>query len=639
MRDHAFELGLPPEPRLLSRPAAAGFIRERLFDLGLDGDRRLGDPGRAAVGLAEAFGRAKQAGVSPERYEAQALRPPRGGRQPGAALAAGASAAVEAAERHVALARAYAVVPAPAGGGRVHRLRRPGRAGRPTAGGPPGGPPGAARALPLRARRRVPGHGPGPAAAPPGARRATRQPDGRRRRRPGHLRLPGRGGRGRRSRPSSLAHGHHHHPPAQLPLAPADPGRRRPADRLQRPVRPARPRHAAPAARRPSAGAAAPRHLRGLRDRGGGSGLGRGYPCRPGDRRACRCGRWPSSCAATATRCPSSRRSTGRGWRRGPPAAAACSGGRNAVSCWHSCARPPTPPRPWTCTPSPRPSPTASAGRTSRRCSRWPAGAHRPLWEVLRELIAQPGIVRVAASTRTAVERLVGDIEAACEMAHRRPAPEVLYDHLKRSGRLARLARQPDGDVSVQAVVRLFTVIRDQAAVLPDPRLAFLVPHLDLLTDGPGDDPDDDGPLDAPDAVAVLTAHKAKGLEFSLVVVAGLAEGRFPVRGRAAAFALPPGARGRAARRGAAAGAARGGAAPGVRGHDAGPGRAHPHLVRAGPGRAGRPTVALPGRGARPPARPAPPGRRPGAGPRGPRHAAGRADRAVRPGRRPPRAS
>ena len=139
------------------------------------------------------------------------------------------------------------------------------------------------------------------------------------------------------------------------------------------------------------------------------------------------------------------------------------------------------------------------------------------------------------------MERLVGDLEAACELAHRRPAPEVLYDHLKRSGRLARLARQPDGDVSVQAVVRLFTVIRDQAAVLPDPRLAFLVPHLDLLTDGAGDDPDDDGPLDAPDAVAVLTAHKAKGLEFSVVVVAGLAEGRFPVRGRAAAFALPPG--------------------------------------------------------------------------------------------------
>ena len=110
---------------------------------------------------------------------------------------------------------------------------------------------------------------------------------------------------------------------------------------------------------------------------------------------------------------------------------------------------------------------------------------HRPLWDVLRELIAQPGIARVSAATRSAVERLVGDVEAACELAHRRPAQEVLYDHLKRSGRLARLARQPDGDASVQAVVRFFTLVRDQAAVLPDDRLAFLVPHLDLLADAP----------------------------------------------------------------------------------------------------------------------------------------------------------
>ena len=82
VRDHAFELGLPPEPRVLSRPAAAGFIRERLFELGLDGDRRLGDPGRAAVGLAEAFGRAKQAGIAPERYRGPGDGGPRRGPPP-----------------------------------------------------------------------------------------------------------------------------------------------------------------------------------------------------------------------------------------------------------------------------------------------------------------------------------------------------------------------------------------------------------------------------------------------------------------------------------------------------------------------------------------------------------------------------
>ena len=37
----------------------------------------------------------------------------------------------------------------------------------------------------------------------------------------------------------------------------------------------------------------------------------------------------------------------------------------------------------------------------------------------------------------------------------------------------------------------------------------------------------------------MLTVHKAKGLEFATVFVAGLADGRFPGRGRREAIQLP----------------------------------------------------------------------------------------------------
>ena len=536
VRDHAFELGLPPEPRLLSRPAAAGFIRERLFDLGLDGDRRLGDPGRAAVGLAEAFGRAKQAGLSPERYEAQALRLLDEARHLAESGAEDPAEAIEAAERHMALARAY---------GAYERLLV--AAGCIDFGDQVG-----------LAVRLLEDH--------PAVRQALR---GRYRfvlvdefqdTDPAQLRLleslvgprgnltvvgdddqaiygfrgavEGTAQAARRAWPAAttvtLRRNYRSRRPILVAAArliacndPADP----PAAPRRALVghRRARPRpvicegfgtvdaEAAWVADTLAARAAAGLPLRemavlvrsnrdalpflqaldaaGLATRSsGGSGLL--------DRPACReLLAFLRTTADPASTLDLYALATAEPYRLG---------GADLTTLLEMARR-----------------------------------RHRPLWEVLRELLAQPGIVRVAPSTRTSVERLVGDIEAACEMAHRRPAPEVLYDHLKRSGRLARLARQPDGDVSVQAVVRLFTVIRDQAAVLPDPRLAFLVPHLDLLTDEPADDPDDDGPLDAPDAVSVLTAHKAKGLEFSLVVVAGLAEGRFPVRGRAAAFALP----------------------------------------------------------------------------------------------------
>src|SRR6476661_8941640 len=52
---------------------------------------------------------------------------------------------------------------------------------------------------------------------------------------------------------------------------------------------------------------------------------------------------------------------------------------------------------------------------------------NRSLWEVLEELERQPGILRIAPATREAVARLVGDLRDLSDLAHERPAGEVLY--------------------------------------------------------------------------------------------------------------------------------------------------------------------------------------------------------------------
>jgi DNA helicase-2/ATP-dependent DNA helicase PcrA len=165
---------------------------------------------------------------------------------------------------------------------------------------------------------------------------------------------------------------------------------------------------------------------------------------------------------------------------------------------------------------------------------------HRSLWSICTELVEQPGLLRVDGASRAALERLVADIRDAINASHAVPAGDVLYRHLKRTGRLATLIASAErgDDAALRNVARFFEIVRAQSALLTEDRLPFLVPHLATLVDA-GDNPADAGLDEATDAVSVLTVHKAKGLEFPVVFLVGLAEGRFPVRARKDRLPLP----------------------------------------------------------------------------------------------------
>ena len=139
LREHGHELGLPPSPRVITRPEAVLLLREHLFELGLERYRPLSDPTRNLDALVELFCRAKDEGVDPETFRAAADE-----------LAAGAGAVLEGAtddgERGVAralldesrgqqeLARAFAAYQALLAARGLHRLQRPGVAGGAPAG-------------------------------------------------------------------------------------------------------------------------------------------------------------------------------------------------------------------------------------------------------------------------------------------------------------------------------------------------------------------------------------------------------------------------------------------------------------------------------------------------------------------------
>jgi len=87
-------------------------------------------------------------------------------------------------------------------------------------------------------------------------------------------------------------------------------------------------------------------------------------------------------------------------------------------------------------------------------------------------------------------------------------------------------------------VARLFELVNEQAELVGDPRVTTLVPMLRALVDA-GHDPVAPDADDLHGVIPVLTVHQAKGLEFAVVYVVGLADGRFPVRARRDVLTLP----------------------------------------------------------------------------------------------------
>jgi DNA helicase-2/ATP-dependent DNA helicase PcrA len=165
---------------------------------------------------------------------------------------------------------------------------------------------------------------------------------------------------------------------------------------------------------------------------------------------------------------------------------------------------------------------------------------NRSLWDVLEELDRQPGILRISPDSRAAASRLVADLRTYVELAHDRPAGEVVYAFLRDSGLLARLAGAETAmaEEALQNIARFFDIVRAQSALLTDDRAIFVASHLQTLIEA-GDDPATADVDPDVDAVAVLTVHKAKGLEFPVVFLPGLVTDRFPTRSRPDPLALP----------------------------------------------------------------------------------------------------
>jgi DNA helicase II / ATP-dependent DNA helicase PcrA len=150
-----------------------------------------------------------------------------------------------------------------------------------------------------------------------------------------------------------------------------------------------------------------------------------------------------------------------------------------------------------------------------------PALSVHSLWaRILRGLEARVFPARAAASLAAFRDLIV----SLTEMARRESPSIAIGKMLDQSGYLQDLRDEhsEDAEGRVENLAELVSAAREYESREPEPSLGGFVDRLSLLSDVD----EEQGSRDA--RVWLMTLHSAKGLEFPVVVIAGLEEGLFP---------------------------------------------------------------------------------------------------------------
>jgi len=173
-------------------------------------------------------------------------------------------------------------------------------------------------------------------------------------------------------------------------------------------------------------------------------------------------------------------------------------------------------------------------------CAHYAKRRNKPLYQVFQDIDKITQLEELKEETKRKIKDILIDLDKFLKISREQSTGRLLYSFLTETGYLKKLTRNPDAEkeVKVQNLAKFFNLVRDFELLAKEDRVISFVNYLNLLIEAGDDPPTVEADLDT-DAVNILTIHKAKGLEFRVVFLVSLVQGRFPWPRRAQPIELP----------------------------------------------------------------------------------------------------
>ena len=148
--------------------------------------------------------------------------------------------------------------------------------------------------------------------------------------------------------------------------------------------------------------------------------------------------------------------------------------------------------------------------------------------------------IEISKEGKEIIKKMTDDFQELTQLSRKEPVGRVLYEYLKKSGYLSRLEQEGgvEAEVKIQNIAHFFDKIREFSGIATNESVRNFIEWLEVMRTA-GDDPATSRFDPDMDAVNIMTVHSAKGLEFKAVFLANLVSDRFPTRERRDVIALP----------------------------------------------------------------------------------------------------